>query len=66
MNINVETIYIYSFDWNKQAYDEVTPEVKFEQNKILSEVKSIKKGLDNIINNTNYINSELKEKNILH
>ena len=41
-------------------------DAKYEQGKILHEVKSIKKGLDNIINNTNYINSELKEKNILH
>ena len=41
-------------------------DAKFEQNKILHEVKSIKKGLDNIINNTKYINSELKEKDILH
>jgi hypothetical protein len=38
-------------------------DAKFEQDKILREVKSIKKGLDDIIVNTNYINSALEEKN---
>ena len=39
-------------------------DAKIEQDKILREVKSIKKGLDDIVNNTNYITSELKEKTI--
>jgi hypothetical protein len=37
-------------------------DAKYEQSKILHEVKSIKKGLDSIINNTKNINSELKKK----
>jgi hypothetical protein len=43
-----------------QEYGE--PGFSGEQGKILHEVKYIKKGLDDIINNTNYITSELKEK----
>ena len=58
--------YIHDLSTSGQLSKHNIEDAKFEQNKILSEVKSIKKGLDNIINNTNYINSELKEKNILH
>jgi hypothetical protein len=39
-------------------------DAKVEQEKILREIKSIKKNLDSIINNTNYINSELNNNNI--
>jgi len=35
-------------------------DAKFEQEKILHEVKSIKKGLDEIVGNTNYISSKIK------
>lgn len=35
-------------------------DAKEEQNKILKEIKSIKNGLDSIINDTNFINSSLK------
>ena len=35
-------------------------DAKFEQEKILREVKSIKKGLDEIIGNANYISSKIK------
>jgi hypothetical protein len=58
--------YIHDLSTSGKLSKHNIEDAKFEQNKILSEVKSIKKGLDNIINNTNYINSELKEKNILH
>ena len=34
-------------------------DAKFEQQRIIREVNSIKKGLDSIINNTNAINSDL-------
>jgi len=37
-------------------------DAKYEQGKILHEVKSIKKGLDSIMNNTKYVNSELEGK----
>ena len=37
-------------------------DANFEQNKILREIKSIRKGLDNIIKNTDIINSELYNK----
>jgi hypothetical protein len=37
-------------------------DAKYEQGKILHEVKSIKKGLDSIINNTKNINFELEKK----
>ena len=37
-------------------------DAKYEQGKILHEVKSIKKGLDSIMNNTKNINSELEKK----
>ena len=37
-------------------------DAKYEQGKILHEVKSIKKGLDSIMNNTKNINSELERK----
>jgi flagellar biosynthesis chaperone FliJ len=39
-------------------------DAKVEQDRILHEIKSIKKGLDSIINNTNHINSELNKNNI--
>jgi hypothetical protein len=39
-------------------------DAKVEQQRILREVKSIKNGLDSIITNTNYITSEIKQKNI--
>jgi hypothetical protein len=39
-------------------------DAKVEQHRILREIKSIKRGLDSIINNTNYINSELNKNNI--
>lgn len=38
-------------------------DAKFEQEKILREVKSIKKGLDEIVGNTNYISSKIQENN---
>lgn len=37
-------------------------DARAEQSKIIKEIKSIKKGLDDIIQNTNYIMDELKEK----
>ena len=37
-------------------------DAKYEQGKILHEVKSIKKGLDSIMNNTKLVNSELEKK----
>ena len=37
-------------------------DAKYEKGKILHEVKSIKKGLDSIMNNTKNINSELERK----
>ena len=40
-------------------------DAKYEQDKILSELSKIKNSLDNIINDTNDINSTLKEKNII-
>jgi hypothetical protein len=40
-------------------------DAKFEQEKILREVKSIKKGLDSIVDNTNDINAVLKNKSLL-
>ena len=53
---------------NKYIYDLSSTEIlsknnledaKVEQEKILREIKSIKKGLDSIIENTNHINSKL-------
>lgn len=40
-------------------------DAKYEQSKILREIKSIKAGLHSIMNNTNSITSELKEKYIV-
>lgn len=40
-------------------------DAKHEQSKILSELKNIKKGLDGIMNDTNDININLKQKTIL-
>jgi flagellar biosynthesis chaperone FliJ len=37
-------------------------DANFEQNKILREIKSIRKGLDSIMNDSNIINSELDKK----
>ena len=39
-------------------------DAKFEQTKILNELKSIKKGLDSIISDTNDISSHVNQKNI--
>ena len=54
--------YIHDLSVSGQLSKHNVEDAKFEQGKILHEVKSIKKGLDDIINNTNYITSELKEK----
>jgi hypothetical protein len=40
-------------------------DAKYEQKKILSELKRIKNGLDNIIKDTDDVNSLLKEKNVI-
>ena len=40
-------------------------DAKHEQSKILNELKNIKKGLDGIMNDTNDININLKQKTIL-
>ena len=40
-------------------------DAKHEQSKILNELKTIQKGLDGIINDTNDINVNLKQKNII-
>jgi hypothetical protein len=37
-------------------------DARAEQSKIIREIKSIKNGLDNIIDNTNYVMNALKEK----
>ena len=52
--------YIHDLSVSGQLSKHNIEDAKFEQGRILKEVKSIKKGLDGIINNTNYINSELK------
>ena len=56
--------YIHDLSVSGQLSKHNIEDAKFEQGRILKEVKSIKKGLDGIINNTNYINSELKEKTL--
>jgi hypothetical protein len=56
--------YIHDLSVSGQLSKHNIEDAKFEQGKILKEVKTIKKGLDDIINNTNYITSELKEKTI--
>jgi len=56
--------YIYNLSKSGQLSKHNIEDAKNEQEKILREVKSIKKGLDEIINNTNYINSKLKENNV--
>ena len=40
-------------------------DAKHEQSKILNELKNIQKGLDGIINDTNDININLKQKNLI-
>jgi hypothetical protein len=40
-------------------------DAKHEQSKILNELKNIQKGLDGIINDTNDINVNLKQKNLI-
>ena len=40
-------------------------DAKHEQYKILNELKNIQKGLDGIINDTNDINVNLKQKNLI-
>jgi hypothetical protein len=40
-------------------------DAKYEQSKILNELKSIQKGLDVIINDTDDINVNLKQKNLI-
>ena len=40
-------------------------DAKNEQNKILNEINSIKKGIDDIIKETGNINSEVKPKNVV-
>ena len=40
-------------------------DAKYEQSKILNELKNIQKGLDSIINDTNDINVNLKQKKLI-
>jgi flagellar biosynthesis chaperone FliJ len=40
-------------------------DAKHEQSKILNELKTIQKGLDGIMNDTNDINVNLKQKNLI-
>ena len=54
--------YIHDLTKSGQLSKHNIDDAKYEQGKILHEVKSIKKGLDAIINNTNYISSELEGK----
>ncbi len=56
--------YIHDLSVSGQLSKNNIEDAKFEQGRILKEVKYIKKGLDDIINNTNYITSELKEKTV--
>lgn len=56
--------YVHDLTVSGQLSKHNSEDAKFEQRRILKEVKSIKKGLDDIINNTNYITSELKEKTL--
>jgi hypothetical protein len=56
--------YINDLSTSGQLSKSNVEDAKVEQARILREVKSIKNGLDSIINNTNYITSELKQKNI--
>lgn len=56
--------YIYDLSNTGELSKNNLEDAKVEQEKILREVKSIKRGLDSIINNTNYINTQLKEKHI--
>jgi hypothetical protein len=56
--------YIHDLSRSGQLSKNNIKDAKFEQERILHEVKSIKRGLDDIITNTQSINSELKEKNI--
>lgn len=54
--------YIHDLTKSGQLSKHNIDDAKYEQGKILHEVKMIKKGLDSIINNTNYIGSELEGK----
>ncbi len=54
--------YIHDLSYSGELSENNIEDAKFEQGKILREVKSIKKGLDNIINNTRDISSELNKK----
>jgi hypothetical protein len=56
--------YIQDLSTSGQLSKSNVEDAKVEQARILREVKSIKNGIDSIINNTNYITSELKQKNI--
>ena len=54
--------YIYDLSSTDILSKNNIEDAKVEQERILREIKSIKRGLDSIINNTNYINSELNKK----
>jgi len=56
--------YIHDLSTSGELSRSNIEDAKVEQARILREVKSIKNGLDSIINNTNYITSEIKQKNI--
>ena len=53
--------YIHDLSYSGELSENNIEDAKFEQGKILREVKSIKKGLDDIINNTRNISSELNK-----
>jgi hypothetical protein len=54
--------YIHDLSYSGELSKNNIEDAKFEQGKILREVKFIKKGLDDIINNTRHISCELNKK----
>ena len=55
--------YIYDLSSTGDLSKNNIQDAKIEQHKILKEIKSIKRGLDNIIENTNYVNSKIDKNN---
>jgi hypothetical protein len=57
--LNLLDNYIKDLSLTGELTDQNIQDSKFEQKRILSEINSIKKGLDNIIRNTNIIDNKI-------
>jgi hypothetical protein len=62
---NLLNSYIHDLTVSGQLSKNNIDDAKFEQERIVKELNKIRKGLDNVINDTDEISLNLRKKNIL-